>query len=65
MLPARNIERRRREPEGGSGGILPKNFLKKMSYLRPHLVCFEDSLLGNKPHKGEGSKDNNSGTFLN
>ena len=26
---------------------------------------FEDSLLGNKPYKGEGSKDNNSGTFLN
>ena len=25
---------------------------------------FEDSLLGNKPYKGEGSKDNNSGTFL-
>ena len=28
---------------------------------------FEDSLLGNKPCKGEfeGSKDNNSGTFFN
>ena len=26
---------------------------------------FEDSLLGNKPYKDEGSKDNNSGTFLN
>ena len=26
---------------------------------------FEDSLLGNKPYKGEGCKDNDSGTFLN
>ena len=26
---------------------------------------FEDGLLGNKPYKGESSKDNNSGTFLN
>ena len=25
---------------------------------------FEDSLLGNKPYKGEDSKNNNSGTFL-
>ena len=24
---------------------------------------FEDSLLGNKPYKGEVTKDNNSGTF--
>ena len=38
---------------------------EKMGYLRPHFVRFEDSLLGNKPYKGEGSKDNNSGTFLN
>ena len=26
---------------------------------------FEESLLGNKPYKGEGSMDNNFGTFLN
>ena len=32
---------------------------------RENFVRFEDSLLGNKPYKGEGSKDNNSGTFLN
>ena len=29
------------------------------------IVRFEDSLLGNKPYKGEGCKDNDSGTFLN
>ena len=46
-------------------GILPQEILKKMGYLRPHFVRFEDSLLGNKPYKDEGSKDNNSGTFLN
>ena len=28
-------------------------------------MLFEDSLLGNKPYKGEVTKDNNSGTFLN
>ena len=43
---------------------LPENF-EKMGYLSPHFVRFEDSLLGNKPYKGEGNKDNNSGTFLN
>ena len=41
----------------------PENF-EKMDNLRPHFVRFEDSLLGNKPYKGEGSNDNNSGTFL-
>ena len=40
---------------GGGGG----------GYLRPNFVRFEDSLLGKKPSKGEGCKDNNSGTFLN
>ena len=49
----------------GSGGILPQKILKKMGYLRPHFVRIEDSLLGSKPYKGEGSRDNNSGTFLN
>ena len=60
----RNLERRRREPVGGSGGIPPGNF-EKMGYLRPHFVRFEDSLLRNKADKGEGSKGNNSCTFLN
>ena len=46
------------------GYFPPKNF-EKMGYLRPHFVRFEDSLLGNKPYKGKGSRDNNSGTFLN
>ena len=54
-----------REGGGGSGGIPPPENFEKMGYLRPHFVRFEDSLLGNKPYKGEGSKDNNSGTFLN
>ena len=53
MPPARNVERRRREPERGSGGILPQKILKKWVHLRPHFVRFEDSLLGNKPYKGE------------
>ena len=47
-------------PKGGRG-ILPQKILKKMGYLRPHFVRFEDSSLGNKPYKGEGSKNNNSG----
>ena len=48
---------------GGSGvwGYPPPENFEKMGYLRPHFVRF---LLGNKPYKGEGSKDNNSGTFL-
>ena len=33
----------------------------KGCYLRPHFVRVEDSLLGNKPYKGEVTKDNNSG----
>ena len=40
-------------PKGGSGGILPQKILKKWVHLRPHFVRFEDSLLGNKPYKGE------------
>ena len=48
-------------PKGGLGVFSPQ----KMGYLRPHSVHFEDNSLGNKPYKGEGSKDNNSGTFLN
>ena len=46
------------------GYSLPENF-EKMGYLRPHFVRFEDSLSGNKPYKGEVTKDNNSGTLLN
>ena len=49
-------------PKGDVGVFSPRKF-EKMGYLRPHFVRFEDSLLGNKPYKGEGSKDNNSGTF--
>ena len=49
----------------GLWGCSPPKKIEKMGHLKPHLVRFEDSLLGNKPHKGEGSKDNNSGTFLN
>ena len=55
-------------PQGRGGGVWgysPPEKFEKMGYLRPHFVRFEDSLLGNKPYKGEGSKDNNSGTFLN
>ena len=51
-------------PKGGLGYSPPENF-EKIGYLRPHFVRFEDSLLGNKPYKGEVTKDNNSGTFLN
>ena len=43
---------------------LPENF-EKIGYPRPHFMRFEDSLLENKPYKGEVTKDNNSGTFLN
>ena len=32
--------------------IFPRKILKKMGYLRPDFVRFEDSLLGNKPYKG-------------
>ena len=49
----------------GVWGYSPPENFEKMGYLRPHFVRFENSLLGNKPYKGEGSKDNNSGTFLN
>ena len=49
----------------GVWGYFPPENVEKMGYLRPHFVRFEDSLLGNKPYKGEGSKDNNSGAFLN
>ena len=42
----------------------PENF-EKIVYLRPHFVRFEECLLGNKPYKGEVTKDNNSGSFLN
>ena len=42
----------------------PQKIVEKMGSLRSHFVRFEDSLLGNKPYKGEGSKDNNSGTFF-
>ena len=53
-----------RARRGVLGYSLPENF-EKIGYLRPHSVRFEDSLLGNKPYKGEVTKDNNSGTFLN
>ena len=49
----------------GVWGYSPAENLEKMGYLRPHFVRFEDSLLGNKPYKGEGCKDNDSCTFLN
>ena len=49
----------------GVWGCSPQENFEKMDYLRLHFVRFEDSLLGNKPYKGKGSKDNNSGTFLN
>ena len=49
----------------GVWGYSPPENFEKMGYLRPHFVRFEDSLFGNKPYKDEGSKDNNSGTFLN
>ena len=49
----------------GVWGYSPPENFEKMGYLRPHFVRIEDSLLGNKPFKGEGSKDNNFGTFLN
>ena len=49
----------------GVWGYCPPENFEKMGYLRPHFVRFEDSLSGNKPYKGKGSKDNNSGTFLN
>ena len=49
----------------GVWGYPPQEIFKKMGYLRPHFVRFEDSLLRNKADKGEGSKDNNSCTFLN
>ena len=48
----------------GVWGYPPPGNFEKMGYLRPHFVRFEDSLLRNKADKGEGSKDNNSGTFL-
>ena len=47
----------------GVWGYFPPEKFEKIGYLRPHFVRFEDNLLGNKPYKGEGSKDNNSGTF--
>ena len=49
----------------GVWGYSPPENFEKIGYLRPHFVRFEDSLLGNKPYKGEVTKDNNSGTFLN
>ena len=49
----------------GVWGYFPPEIFEKMDYLRLHFVRFEDSLSGNKPYKGKGSKDNNSGTFLN
>ena len=49
----------------GVWGYSPPENFEKMGYLRPHFVRFENSLLGNKPYKGEVTKDNNSGTFLN
>ena len=49
----------------GVWGYSPPEKFEKIGYLRPHFVRFEDSLLGNKPYKGEVTKDNNSGTFLN
>ena len=49
----------------GVWGYSPPENFEKMGYHRPSFVRFEDSLLGNKPYKGEVSKDNNSGTFLN
>ena len=52
-------------PSGGLVESSSRKFFLKKGYLRPHFVRFEDSLLGNKPYKGEGSKDNDSGTFLN
>ena len=48
----------------GVWGYSPPDNFEKMGYLRPHFLRFEDSLLGNKPYKGKGSKGN-SGTFLN
>ena len=53
-----------RAQRGVWGHSPPKNF-EKIGYLRPHFVRFEDSLLGNKTYKGEVTKDNNYGTFLN
>ena len=57
-----------RARRGVWGYSSPENF-EKIGYLKPHFVRFEDSLedslLGNKPYKGEVTKDNNSGTFLN
>ena len=49
----------------GVWGYSPPENFEKIGYLRPHFVRFEDSLLGNKPYKGEVTKDNNSGGFLN
>ena len=51
-------------PKRDPGVFSPRNF-EKVGYLRPHFVRFEDSLLGKEPYKGEGGKNNNSGTFLN
>ena len=50
---------------GGVCGYAPPGKFEKMGYLRLHFMRFEDSLLGNKPYKAEGSKDNNSVTFFN
>ena len=49
----------------GVWGYFPPENFEKMGYLRQQFVRFEDSLLGNNPYKGEGCKDNDSGTFLN
>ena len=54
-----------RAPQARAWGYSPPENFEKMGDLRPHFVRFEDSLLGNKPCKVEGSKDNNSGIFLN
>ncbi len=50
-------ERRRRDNVGGLGVSSPRIFWKK-AYLKQHFVHFEDSLLGKKEGKNEG-------TFLN
>ena len=44
-------------------GYPPPDNFEKIGYLTQHFVRFEDSLLGNKEGKNEGSNDNNSGTI--
>ena len=57
-------ERLRREMSSAAGasqarvrrgvlGYSPPENLEEIGHLRPHFVRFEDSLLGNKPYKGD------------